>query len=98
MHLQTGQWLLPPARHQQDSTMPDSHKVNEQITDAVTQTNVNVVAEAPAQAMGSFYQVASHANGLAMENATANQHNLNQLNPAILANAVSLIQMAKPKG
>ncbi len=30
--------------------------VNSQITDAVTQTNVNVVAESPAQAMGSLYQ------------------------------------------
>ena len=36
-------------------------EVNSQITDAVTQTNVKVVAEAPAQAIASLYQVASSA-------------------------------------
>ena len=30
--------------------------VNGQITDAVTQSNVKVVAEAPAMAMGAIYQ------------------------------------------
>ncbi|MBI6636155.1 RebB family R body protein, partial [Pseudomonas paralactis] len=30
--------------------------VNEQITDAVTQTNVKVVAESPAMAMSTIYQ------------------------------------------
>ncbi|MBU5236546.1 RebB family R body protein, partial [Vibrio cholerae] len=39
-------------------------EVNSQITDAVTQTNVKVVAEAPAQAIASLYQVASSAAGL----------------------------------
>ena len=39
------------------------HLVNSQITDAVTQTNVKVVAEAPAQAMAALYQVASHSAG-----------------------------------
>jgi len=34
--------------------------VNSQITDAVTQTNVKVVAEAPAMAMGSIYQTMAH--------------------------------------
>ena len=44
--------------------MPNSN-VNEQVTDAVTQTNVKVVAEAPAQAMAAFYQVIAAANGMA---------------------------------
>ncbi|MEL6864876.1 MAG: RebB family R body protein [Bacteroidota bacterium] len=43
--------------------------VNNQITDAVTQTNVKVVAEAPAMAMGSVYQTAAHSTGLMFENA-----------------------------
>ncbi len=72
--------------------MSDSTKVNEQITDAVTQTNVKVLAEAPAQAMGSLYQVASHSTGLAMQNAISNQQNLNQLNPIIVADAIKLIK------
>lgn len=65
--------------------------VNSQITDAVTQSNVNVVAEAPAQAMGSLYQVAAHANGMAMQNSVSNQQNLNQLNAAIVSNAIKII-------
>jgi len=72
--------------------MSDCKQVNSQVTDAVTQSNVNVVAEAPAQAMGSLYQIASHAHGLAMQNAITNQQNLNQLNPVIIADAINLIK------
>ena len=35
--------------------------VNGQITDAVTQANVKVLGDAPAQAMGAIYQTMSHA-------------------------------------
>ena len=71
--------------------MPNSN-VNEQVTDAVTQTNVKVVAEAPAQAMAAFYQVIAAANGMAAQNAVSNQHNLNQLNPTIVAEAIKLLK------
>ena len=71
--------------------MADSTKVNEQVTDAVTQSNVKVLGEAPAQALGSLYQVAAQANGIAMQNAVSNQNNLNQLNPSIVAKAISMI-------
>ncbi len=66
-------------------------KVNSQVTDAVTQTNVNVVGESPAQAMGSLYQMAAHANGMAMQNSVSNQQNLNQLNSAIVSSAIQKI-------
>lgn len=69
--------------------MPDT--VNPQITDAVTQTSVKVLAEAPAQAMATLYQTMASANGIAAQNAVSNQHNLNQLNPAIVARAISII-------
>ncbi len=69
--------------------MPDT--VNGQITDAVTQTNVKVVAEAPAQAIAALYQIATQASGLAINNAVSNQHMLNQLNAAIVSNAVKMI-------
>lgn len=42
--------------------------VNAQITDAVTQSNVKVVGEAPAMAMGNLYQALSHSHGLMYEN------------------------------
>lgn len=45
--------------------------VDPMITDAVTQANVKVVAEAPAMAMGNVYQTMAHATGIMFEN-TAN--------------------------
>ncbi len=47
--------------------------VNEQVTDAITQTNVKVVAEAPAMAMGSVYQTMAHSTGILFENAVSAQ-------------------------
>jgi len=70
---------------------PDS-QVNQQITDAVTQTNVGVVGEAPAQAMGILYQMTAHSSGLAMQNAVANQNNMAQMNSTIVAQAINLLK------
>lgn len=56
--------------------------VNSQITDAVTQTNVKVVAEAPAMAMGSIYQTMAHSTGILFENAVAQQQQQNTLSQA----------------
>ncbi|WP_431820510.1 RebB family R body protein [Burkholderia sp. F1] len=47
--------------------------VNPAITDAVTQANVKVVAEAPAMAMGSLYQAQSHSLSILFENAVQQQ-------------------------
>ena len=52
--------------------MPYGPLVNSQITDAVTQTNVKVLGEAPAEALAVTMQAMGHATGLAMENATRN--------------------------
>ena len=74
--------------------MADELKVNEQITDAVTQTNLQVLGESPAQALGSLYQMAAHANGMALQNSVSNQQNLNQLNTTIVAEAIKIIKSA----
>ena len=50
--------------------------LNGQITDAVTQTNVKVIAEAPAMAMGAIYQSLAHSTGILFENATSSQQQL----------------------
>lgn len=71
--------------------MADSTPVNSQITDAVTQTNVKVVAEAPAQAIAALYQVASHSAGLSLQNAVHSQQALNQISSAVISKAVALI-------
>jgi hypothetical protein len=51
--------------------------VNNQITDAVSQSGVNVLSDAPAMAMGSLYQAAAQATGIAFQNAVASQQNMN---------------------
>ena len=53
--------------------------VNDQITDAVTQSNVKVIGEAPAFAMGSIYQSLAHSTGILFENAVAAQQQQNTL-------------------
>ncbi len=49
--------------------------INGQITDAVTQTGVSVLAQAPAVATGSMYQSASHSISILYENAVQTQKN-----------------------
>ncbi len=49
--------------------------VNSQITDAVTQQNISVLASAPAMAMGTIYQSMAHSIGVLYQNATSAQQN-----------------------
>ncbi|OHX12590.1 RebB family R body protein [Chromobacterium sphagni] len=53
--------------------------VNNQITDAVTQSNVKVLGEAPAMAMGSIYQTMAHSTGILFENSVSAQQQQNTL-------------------
>jgi hypothetical protein len=55
--------------------MPDV--VNEQITDAITQTNVKVLGEAPAIAVGSLYQTIGNSVAMAAANAVYAQQQAN---------------------
>ncbi len=57
--------------------MTKQKKVSQQISDAVTQANVKVVAEAPAMAIGSIYQSAAHSLGMAFENSVYAQQQAN---------------------
>lgn len=67
--------------------MADNTPVNAQITDAVTQTNVKVLGEAPAQAMGLVYQTMAHSISLAMQNAMQAQGGLQQIGNAVTSTA-----------
>ena len=51
--------------------------VNDQITDAVTQSNVKVLGDAPAMAMGNFFQATSQALGNAAHNTISAQQQAN---------------------
>jgi hypothetical protein len=51
--------------------------VNPQITDAITQTNVAVLGQAPAVAIGSLYQTISNSVSMAAANAVFAQQQAN---------------------
>lgn len=51
--------------------------VNNQITDSVTQANVQVLATAPAVAMGNLYQATAQALANAAQNAASAQQQTN---------------------
>ena len=74
--------------------MADNTPVNGQITDAVTQTNVKVLGEAPAQSMALVYQTMAHSISLAMENAQQAQGGLQQIGNAVTSSAVTMIMNA----
>ncbi len=65
--------------------------VNEQITDAVTQSNVKVVAESPAMALANVYQTAAHSTGIMFENAMTNQNQHNIVTQAATTQGISQI-------
>jgi hypothetical protein len=56
--------------------------VNDQVTDAVTQSNVKVIGEAPAMALGSLYQAMAHSTGVLFDKAVASQQQQNTLSQA----------------
>ncbi|MDJ0599488.1 MAG: RebB family R body protein [Crocosphaera sp.] len=70
---------------------PQTPTVNSQITDAVTQTNVTVVGEAPAQSMAMVYQSMAHATSLLMQNSVMAQGGMQQINSAVVASACQRI-------
>ena len=72
--------------------MADPTLVNGQITDAVTQANVKVLGDAPAMAMGTVFQTMAQPIGLSMQNAVANQQNMNTLAVAVLTKCVSQLE------
>jgi len=63
-------------------------EVSTQITDAVTQSNVSVLAEAPAMALGNVYQSAAHSTGLMFENAVNAQNQQNILAQTVTTQSV----------
>ncbi len=66
-------------------------QVSPQITDAVTQANVKVLAEAPAMAMGTIYQALAHSTGMMFQNSVNTQQQQNMLQQA--ATTQGVIQM-----
>ncbi|MCL1051846.1 RebB family R body protein [Shewanella abyssi] len=65
--------------------------VNSQITDSVTQVNVEVLGTAPAIAMGNLFQATSQALANAAHNATTAQQQANITAQAVTTAGVSLL-------
>jgi len=65
--------------------------VSGQITDSVTQANVKVLGDAPAQAMGSLYQSLAQSTSLAAGNAVTAQQQANVLHQASTTLGLSLL-------
>jgi hypothetical protein len=78
--------------------MAEVTSVNAQITDDVTQANLSVLGQAPAQAAGLVYQTVAHSISLAMANAQHAQGGLAQIGNAATSAAVGVILAAAVKG
>ncbi len=66
-------------------------KVNEQVTDAVTQTNAIVIGAAPAVAMGSLYQTLTNSVAMASFNAVFAQQQAFMMHQAATVQGVALL-------
>lgn len=65
--------------------------VNSQITDSVTQANVQTLGAAPSIAMGNLFQATSQALSNAAHNATSAQQQTNVTAQAVTTMGVSLL-------
>jgi hypothetical protein len=70
--------------------------VNDQITDSVTQTNVKVLGDAPALAMGNLFSATSQALSNAAHNATNNQQQSFVTAQAATTQCVSMLLKVAP--
>ncbi len=69
--------------------------VNSQITDSLTESNTEVLGNAPSIAMGNLYQATAQALANAAHNATVAQQQGNILGQAVTAQGVALIYSIK---
>jgi len=67
---------------EKETTKEVSQPIHDQITDAVTESNVKTLDEAPAVAMGTIYQNMAHTTGIMFENAVNNQNQQDELGQA----------------
>ncbi|HAA22720.1 MAG TPA: glycerol-3-phosphate dehydrogenase [Cytophagales bacterium] len=65
--------------------------VNSQITDSVTETNTEVLGNAPAMAMANLYQATAQALANASHNATVAQQQNNILAQAVTTQGVAML-------
>ncbi|MEM7049614.1 MAG: RebB family R body protein [Acidobacteriota bacterium] len=76
--------------------MADPTLVNGQITDAVTQSNVKILGEAPGEALAMVYQVMGHSVGIGMQNAVTAQQQMTTLSQAATTQGINLLFSMDP--
>jgi Killing trait len=77
--------------------MAFSTAVNDQITDAVTQSGIELLGAAPAVAIGNLYIATSQALANAAHNATAAQQNNAMMAQAATKASLRWLNSLKPK-
>ena len=68
-----------------------TQSVSGQITDAVTQVNVKVLAESPAMSLSNLFQTISQSLSLSAQNAVTSQQQTNIVHQATTTQGVSLL-------
>jgi Killing trait len=76
--------------------MADPTLMNGPITDAVTQAGLAALALAPGHALATDFQVSTHATGLAMQNAVANQRSIASMSGVTATQAAARILTLAP--
>lgn len=71
--------------------MAKNTRMNSQITDAVSQSNLQTLGSAPAGSMGMLYQMLAQSTGMSMQNLVANQQHKNSIGSAVITGAVSTL-------
>ena len=69
--------------------------VNNQITDSITETNTEILGNAPATAMANLYQATAQALANAAHNATVAQQQANILAQAVTTQGVNMLYSIK---
>lgn len=78
--------------------MAEEKTVNSQVTDAITQTALQVLGEAPSHSMAMVFQTMAHSMGLAMQNAVSVQNGMQQIQTSVVATACAKIVAAAGGG
>lgn len=66
--------------------------VNDQVTDAVTQSNVQVLSVSASEAMGNLFQAAAASASQALQNAVSQQQQNNVLAQAVTTACVNSLE------
>jgi len=71
--------------------MAEPTPMNAMITDAITQTNVSLIGDAPSIAMANAYQVLAQVVGAGMQNAVSNQQGANSIDLAVTTQGTNVL-------